>query len=387
MKIGLLLPSVYMGEKYKNRIFAPKELLLNLAQGLVEKGHTVFIYGAKKVKTTAYLITGEEDLISHDLSSRKFAGYGRITREQISHHQTKREYEIDLTTKAYKHAKENNIEIIHSYHDFFAHYLSQLVTIPTVYTLHDPPPPKGSFEYWRLKHFKDDNYIFISQSQKNHYKGLVKGLGVVYHGLDMKKFPFSKDGGNYLAFIGRYVRQKGVAEAIETAKKLGVRLILAGDDASRRHSYYKDKVLPNVYQHGNIREHNFFGVLARGNFLKNARALIFPILWEEPFGLVMVEAMACGTPVVAFAQGSVPEIIKDGKTGFIINSSDQDKRGDWIITKNGVKGLCEAVSKIYKMPDSEYKKMREACRAHVKEKFTLSKMVDSHEKIYRSIIC
>jgi len=100
----------------------------------------------------------------------------------------------------------------------------------------------------------------------------------------------------------------------------------------------------------------------------------------------MIEAMACGTPVVAYARGSVPEVIKDGETGFIVNSSEEDKRGDWIVKKTGIEGLCEAVEKIYAMPKNQYIEMRKNCRKHVENNFTVEKMVNNYEKVYREII-
>ena len=100
----------------------------------------------------------------------------------------------------------------------------------------------------------------------------------------------------------------------------------------------------------------------------------------------MAESMACGTPVIAFARGSVPEVIKDGETGFIVNPSNTDIRGDFIIKKTGFEGLCEAVEKIYSTPDKEYKKMRLNCRAHVEKNFAMERMVDNYEKVYQEII-
>lgn len=100
----------------------------------------------------------------------------------------------------------------------------------------------------------------------------------------------------------------------------------------------------------------------------------------------MIESMACGTPVVAFARGSVPEIIKDGETGFIVNPSDDDIRGNWIIKKTGIEGLCEAVERIYSMPEKQYLEMRKACRAHVEKHFTVERMVDEYEKVYEEIL-
>ena len=124
----------------------------------------------------------------------------------------------------------------------------------------------------------------------------------------------------------------------------------------------------------------------REEVMGRAKCLLFPIKWEEPFGMVLIEAMACGTPVVAYARGSVPEIIKDGETGFIVNSSDSDIRGDWIVKKTGIAGLCEAVEKIYSMSKVEYQKMRHACRTHVEANFTVEKMADNYEKVYQKIL-
>ena len=122
------------------------------------------------------------------------------------------------------------------------------------------------------------------------------------------------------------------------------------------------------------------------SLMQKAKAFLMTINWEEPFGLVMIEAMACGTPVVAFARGSVPEIVKDGETGFIINPSDDDVRGDWIIKKTGFEGLCEAVNKLYSLSQEEYKQMRLACRKRVEERFTIEKMVEEYEKVYQDVL-
>jgi glycosyltransferase involved in cell wall biosynthesis len=100
----------------------------------------------------------------------------------------------------------------------------------------------------------------------------------------------------------------------------------------------------------------------------------------------MIEAMACGTPVIAYARGSVPEVIVDGVTGFVVNSSDDDIRGNWIIKKTGIEGLQEAIEKIYSLSDDEYLKIRKNCRKHVEENFTFNKMVDEYEKVYKEVI-
>lgn len=120
--------------------------------------------------------------------------------------------------------------------------------------------------------------------------------------------------------------------------------------------------------------------------LRNAKLFVFPIQWEEPFGMVMIEAMASGTPVVAFARGAVPEIVKDGETGFLVNSSETDKRGDWITKTTGMDGLCEAIERIYAMSRERYQEMRYAAHLHVSRYFTVAKMGAEYEKVYQEVI-
>lgn len=117
-----------------------------------------------------------------------------------------------------------------------------------------------------------------------------------------------------------------------------------------------------------------------------AKCVLFPIKWEEPFGMVMIEAMACGTPVIAYARGSVPEVIKDGVTGLIVNQNEAEKRGNWIIKKTGIDGLCEAIEKIYGLSPAAYLKMRQNCRKQVEDNFSAEKMVVRYEGVYSEIL-
>lgn len=362
-----------MGTKYKDKIFAPKELALHLADCLVDRGHNVYLYAAPGTRTKAKLFSGEEDLIKHDFIGAKVRGFDRISKEKTAHLATKMEYEIDLTVKAYIHAKEMGLQVMHSYHDFMAHYINKLIDVPTVYTLHDPRPRPEHLEYWRFKHFKNDNYIFISQSQIRNFRHLVKVFGLAYHGVKISEFPFSKTGGEYLGFIGRYIKEKGVDLAIHAAQAAKIPLRMIGDDAYRVLPYYQKKIKPHLKKRV-VEDETFFGEADRGEFLKNAKAILFPILWEEPFGMVMIEAMACGTPVIAFDRGSVHEVIKDGETGFIVDP------------KEGLVGFEKAVRRMRDLPGVTYQGMRVACRKRVEENFTVEKMAEHHEKLYEKAI-
>ncbi len=380
MKIGMLLPSVYMGSKYKNKIFAPKQLFLSLADGLVARGHTVYVYAAPGTKTKAHLVEGHREFIEKDLISPKFRGLDQITKLKNARIATKTEYEIDLSMKAYTHGREKKLDIMHSYHDFMAHYINRLADLPTVYTIHDPLPLRKHLEYWRFKHFRDDNYIFVSKSQLKNFSGLVKSVGVICHGVDTEKFSFREGDGEYLAFIGRYIKEKGVAEAITASRKAGVTLRMVGDDAYRKLAYYQAKVRPYL-EKGIIEDETFLGEADRSSFLRNAKALLFPILWEEPFGMVIIESMSCGTPVIAYNRGSVSEIVRDGLTGFIVDPDGEERpgKGNWVIKKQGIDGLVEAVKRIGEID-------RVACRRHIEQNFTVERMVENYERVYYKII-
>jgi glycosyltransferase involved in cell wall biosynthesis len=170
--------------------------------------------------------------------------------------------------------------------------------------------------------------------------------------------------------MNRISKEKGVEFAIKIAQKTKVSLDIYGPGEK---NYLKKAVSPYLNQkisyHGMVKKHSskWYKVYSE------AKVLLLPIQWEEPFGLVMIEAMACGTPVIAFGRGSVPEIIKDGKTGFICKPND-------------LNSIVRAVKKIYQMPEAEYKKMRNNCHEHVKKNFTTEKMVDNYEKIYYRIL-
>ncbi|MBI3342349.1 glycosyltransferase [Candidatus Curtissbacteria bacterium] len=117
-------------------------------------------------------------------------------------------------------------------------------------------------------------------------------------------------------------------------------------------------------------------------YFQRSKLHLNPIQWEEPFGLTTIESMSCGTPVVAFARGSMPEIIKDGENGLLVNPSDTDIRGDWIIKRTGVAGFIDAVNWIYRMSTIDYRSMRIKCSKYVQENFTIDTMVKKYEALF-----
>lgn len=226
-------------------------------------------------------------------------------------------------------------------------------------------------------------FSFPSSYQFNHVPFIpMRQKFVIPHGIDIRKFIFSYQTTNSMLWMGRVDRDspKGIQQAIEVSQKTRFHLNLFPYIQDEK--YFQSEIKPRLYKNIVISA----GIADRNRVFQNAKLFLFPVQWEEPFGLVMIESMACGTPVVAFARGSVPEVIKDGETGFIVNPSDDDIRGNWIIKKTGIEGLCEAVERIYGMSEDEYRAMRRACREHVEENFTVERMVDNYEKVYKKIL-
>lgn len=345
---------------------AVEEIVYRITEGMVKRGHKVTLFACGDSKTSAKLVSVTAKATAKD------------TKIGVGPHIA---YEYLLITKAYQMAKEGKFDIIHSHFDKKSAYFAPLVETPTVSTLHSPLEGSSNI----LSHFKNtQHYISISNAQRKAIPNL-NYIATIYHGLDLSTYPFDEKGGESLVYVGRIMPEKGVDTAIKVSQQTNRKLIILGWAARQSMKYYQDKVKPFI-NGKDIQNHGFISRKSLKEYLKNAKALLFPIQWEEPFGLVMIEAMACGTPVVAYARGSVPEVVKDGETGFIVNSSDNDKRGDFVIKKTGLEGLVEAVQRINMMEPEEYQKMRLDCRHCVEEKFTVEKMVEGYERVYEKIL-
>jgi glycosyltransferase involved in cell wall biosynthesis len=146
-------------------------------------------------------------------------------------------------------------------------------------------------------------------------------IGNVHHGLPAELHHLG-GGGDYLAFVGRVSPEKGLDRAIEIAARVGMRLVIAAKIDRADREYCATRIAP-LLEHAHVEYLGELGEADKGALLRGARALVFPIDWPEPFGLVMIEAMACGTPVIAFRRGSVPEVIEDGVTGFVVDSIEE----------------------------------------------------------------
>jgi glycosyltransferase involved in cell wall biosynthesis len=229
--------------------------------------------------------------------------------------------------------------------------------------------------------FKHHPHVSISKRQQQEMPG-INYVATVYNSIVMKNFQFNETGGNDMIWLGRVTKNKGLEAAIKARDTLHKPLTIAGVVDNADKEFYEAEIQPHFEEP----LHEVKTAAAKSTFFGNGKLLLYPLQWEEPFGLVMAEAMACGTPVVAYARGSVPEIVKDGETGFLVNPSDTDIRGNYVVKKTGFEGICEAIERMYSLSEENYRAMRKASRKHVEKSFSVEKMVDDYIKVYEKIL-
>ena len=253
-----------------------------------------------------------------------------------------------------------SFDIIHCHIDWVHLPLLKGLGVPYLTTIHnrlDTPDLPAI-----LARFKNAPLVSIS----DHHRQPVPGahwLGTVYHGMPAASLAPSYAPGGYLAFLGRLTREKGPETAIRLAKAVGQPLRMAAKIPRSETRYYKERLHPLI-DNDQIRQVGELNDGGKGDLLRGASALLFPIDWPEPFGLVMIEAMACGTPVIAFRRGSVPEVIDEGVTGFIVENEE------------------EAVAAIQRIGELD----RRRVRARFEERFTARRMAEDYLRLYEALL-
>lgn len=373
-----------MSQVFSDMIFAPRELTMHLVDELLKRKHEVYLASTGDIETSTTQISGNMKML--DLASANHrSNLPKYEREHVEF-LIKRDFELDLFTRTVMFVKKEHVDVIHAYQVAASHYFDNLFApTPVVYTLHDPLPKPGSLGYIVFSMFANHNYISISNSQRNSDLPL-NYIATVYHGVQLTDFPFIANPSDSLLFMGRLMPEKGLHDAIAASLKTKIKLEIGTQfPAYHEENPYFDRQIKPFLDNVLIGEPGLVGEEKKARLYGNAKALLFPIHWEEPFGMVMIEAMACGTPVIAYNRGSVSEIVRDGVTGFIVEPEDQGDRGNtrdkgkWKTKKPGVAGLVEAIQRIGEID-------RAACRAHVEEHFTVEKMVEGYEKVYEKIL-
>ncbi len=311
-----------------------------LTEGLVKRGHDVTLFATNDSLTSAKL----SSVIDGALREKKFNNiYGLNTWTM---------YHIAM---AYSH--QEDFDLIHDHTGYIGLPIANLARTPVLLTMH------GNFHEDVRPMFdaiRRPQVVCISKSQSEELK--IRDFSVIYNGLPMSHYPFSLDHDGYLLFVGRISLEKGTHIAIEAAQKSGLPLIIAAKldepDVKYFRKYIKPHLRDNIQWVGEVDE------VDRNRLMSRALCFLHPVTWNEPFGLTMIEAMACGSPVVGFDKGSVPEIVKHGTTGYVVTN---------------ISSLLDAIKKIDKIS-------RKYCRDYSLQEFSADKMTDEYELLYKKIL-
>lgn len=321
-----------------------------LAKELTKRGHlvTVFASGDSQVDGRLQGIADEEEINKTDQSQRLFYGY-QLLESQL------------LVLKQ----KEFDTIHINYFESFLFTPFSKLIEKPVVYTVHSDLFTSPLWQKLTNETVKTgDRFVFVSKNAHDKASFLTN-KAYIYNGIDTINFPFSKNHKDYLFWLGRVRKKKGIKEAVETAIKSGENLIISGViDNPEEKIFFENEVEPLIKKNQNIKFIGPVNFSEKVKLYQEAKAFLFPVSWEEPFGLTMVEAMATGTPVIGFNRGAVSEIVENNLTGFVVENVDQ------------------MVDKLKQIGQID----RFRCRQRVEENFSLKKMVDQYESLYYSLI-
>ena len=355
-------------------IFSPGRLALELAAGLEAQGVDVTLFTPGPADTVVRNITVDLGYFERELAARGDTYVELLKKHPLVFVSLARQAQAELIAKAYAMANAGELDLVHIYtnEEDLALPFAALCAKPVVFTHHDP------FSFMvRYKHvfpkYAHLNWISVSLAQRRDMPADTNWVANIYHGVDPESFrPVEKPAADYFVYMGRIIEPKGVHFAIRAVKEYNrlhpeavIKLKIAGKHYAghSKDSYWQERVVPELGP-----EIEYVGFIKGENekreFLANARALIMPSTFAEPFGLVMAEALACGTPIVGLNSGAIAEVVKNGETGFVVDRPDQ---------------LAEALERVGEND-------RKQCRSDFELRFTLGRMVAEHARIYKKLV-
>lgn len=378
MKVGLVVPHIFMQQRLlPHVIFSPGVLALELAEGLQTLGVDVTIFSPGPVTTSARNVTADLRLFEQELAGRGDDYIDLLKKHPFTFITLARQVQSELIAQAYAAANTGELDIVHIYtnEEDTALPFAQLCQKPVVFTHHDPFNFLVRYKSLFPK-YPYLNWLSISMSQRAAMPANTNWVGNIYHGFPRDTFaPNLERRGEYLVYLGRITQAKGAHLAIQAVRAHNrahpehrYQLRIAGKHYAGHHKdvYWHEQIEPLI-DGDEVRYVGFISdINAKHDLLAGADAMLVPSTFAEPFGMVMLEAMACGTPVIGLDSGAIPEVVRDGTTGFVVTKD------------NAVTHLAEAIAHITAID-------RAACRQEFETRFTTERMCQEHLDVYRRL--
>jgi len=376
IRVGLVVPHIFIHRDILSGvIFSPGTLAVDLCNELQQQDVDVTLFAPGPVNVEVPVITADLSLFKSELTGRGDTYLELLKKHPFTFISLARQVQAELIAKAYNLANEGWFDIIHIYtnEEDIALPFASLSKKPVVFTHHDPfnflVKYKNTFP--KYKHLP---WISLSLSQRRTMPEDTNWIGNVYHGLRPDSLlPISRPTRDYIAYLGRIIEPKGVHYAIQAVKqynktaRIPIKLKIAGKHYSghQKDTYWQTQIEPELDEAVEYIGH-IDTIADKRAFLGNAKALLVPSTFDEPFGMVTIEALACDTPVIGLSAGATPEIITNNKTGFVIKH-------------NEVSSIPGAIANTINQLDT----IKEGvCREEFEERFTLERMAKEHIALY-----
>lgn len=382
LRVGIVVPHIFMHRDILSQvIFSPGTLALELADGLQNIDVEVTLFTPGPVDTTVRNITADLSYFEQELAGRGDSYLDLLKKHPFTFITLARQVQSEIVAHAYAMANRGELDVVHIYtnEEDIALPFTGLCRQPVVFTHHDPFNFLVKYKNVFPK-YKDLNWLSISLAQRQGMPTDTNWLANIYHGADPNVFrPVATPTNDYIACIGRIIQPKGTHLAIQAIQQYNaahpdkpLTLRLAGKHYSgKKDQYWQESIAPQIDNQTVFYDGFIDDNAAKRQFLANAKAIIVPSTFQEPFGMVMIEALACGTPVIGLDSGAIPEVIQNGRTGMIVSKS--------INEEETVNHLSEAVAHIDGIS-------RQHCRADFKARFTVEQMCLKHKASYSKLL-
>lgn len=380
MRVGLVVPHIFMHQDILPKvIFSPGKLAIDLADELTRQGIEVTLITPGPVSTQATNLTADLSYFEAELAARGDDYLDLLKKHPLTFITLARQVQSEIIAKAYAMANNDELDIVHIYtnEEDTALPFAQLCSKPVVFTHHDPFNFMAKYRSLFPK-YTQLNWLSMSMAQRKAMPDNTNWLANVYHGLSKDMFtPSYSIGSDYILYMGRVIKDKGVHLAIEAVKqcnqtaKKPYKLKIAGKHyTGNKDSYWQKQIAPQI-DNINVEYVGFVeDTASKQALLANAAGLVIPSLFDEPFGLVTIEALACGTPVIGVNSGAISEVLSNPNVGAVVERGEEGQ----IVTD-----LAKAFTSL-----TTYD--RKACRQEFEARFTLERMSQQHIAAYKSLI-